>query len=168
MHDRFRARAPAPARLAARMAAMMLALCAAPAAQAALGGSAAAALADGQAVAPQHSLRASANPQVTDTTVVTPAGVTVHEFSGADGVVFAIAWSGPQIPDLQQLLGSYFPAYDSWLQAHPPQSYRAPLRVRDPRIVAHAWGHMRAYAGSAYAPALVPAGVDLASLGVQP
>ncbi len=166
MDARLRARRQAQPWFAAVV--LALACWGAPAADAALGGSAAGALADGQAVAPQHSLRASPNPQVTDTTVVTPAGVTVHEFSGADGVVFAIAWSGPQMPDLQQLLGSYFPAYDSWLQAHPPQSYRSPLRVRDPRVVAHAWGHMRAYAGSAYAPALVPAGVDLASLGVQP
>ena len=140
----------------------------APPALAALGGSEASIPADGQlqSSAQARSFAASTI-DVRDTTVLTPSGVTVHEYSGTAGVVFAIAWSGPTMPDLQQLLGSYFPAYAAWLKANPPQSYRAPVEVRDARIVAHAWGHMRAYEGSAYAPALLPPGVDLRSLGVQ-
>ncbi len=140
---------------------------AAPSARAALGQPASSALADGRPVAAQ-ALRAGGASQVTETTVVDATGVTLHEYSGADGVVFAIAWAGGTIPDLQQVLGSYFPAYRAWREAHPAPSYRSPVRVRSPQIVAHAAGHMRAYAGSAYVPALVPAGVDLASLGVQP
>ncbi len=144
------------------------ALVAAPGAHAALGGPASGALADGRPLAQAHALRAAGAAQVSDTTVIDVSGVTVHEYSGSDGVVFAIAWSGATIPDLRQLLGSYFPGYQAGLRARPAASYRAAVRLRTPQIVAHAAGHMRAYFGSAYAPALVPAGVDLASLGVQP
>ena len=150
------------------LGAACLALVAVPSANAALGQPASSALDDGRPLPQAHGLRAVGPSQVSDTTVVDVSGVTVHEFAGADGVVFAIAWSGATVPDLQQLLGSYFPGYRAWLQAHPAGSYRSAVRVRTPQIVAHAAGHMRAYFGSAYAPALVPAGVDLASLGVQP
>ncbi len=159
-----------PARATLHGAALiaLLALPCAPSAQAALGAPAADASADGQVLQPAHMLRSAQPSSISDTTVTTPSGVTVHEYAGSDGIVFAIAWSGPTIPDLENLLGSYFPAYRTWLQAHPGPGYRAPVAVHDPSIVAHAAGHMRAYSGSAYAPALVPAGVDLAALGVQP
>lgn len=156
-----------PVQLAAALLACGAALLS-PGAHAALGQAASSALADGTPALQQHQLRAAGATQVTDTTVTDASGVTIHEFSGVDGVVFAIAWAGPTIPDLQQLLGSYFPGYRDWLKAHPAPSYRAALRVRTPQMVAHASGHMRAYSGSAYVPSLVPAGVDLASLGVQP
>lgn len=166
MHD-----IPSVRRLPALLGAALLGCAAgiaAPVAHAALGQPASSALADGTPALQARTLRASGSTQVTDTTVTDPSGVTVHEFSGADGVVFAITWAGATIPDLQQLLGSYFAGYRDWLQAHPAPSYRSAVRVRTPQVVAHAAGHMRAYSGSAYAPALVPAGVDLASLGVQP
>ena len=162
---------PSVRRLPAWLGAALLggaALVSAPGAHAALGQPASSALADGTPALQARTLRAAGSTQVTDTTVTDPSGVTVHEFSGLDGVVFAITWSGTTIPDLQQLLGSYFSGYQDWLRAHPAPSYRAAVGVRTPQVVAHASGHMRAYSGSAYAPSLVPAGVDLASLGVQP
>lgn len=135
---------------------------------AALGLDASSAASDGLPSTQVHAMRESGGTLVTQTRVTTVAGVTVREFSGADGVVFAIAWSGPTIPDLQQLYGSYFSVYRSARQARTGAGYRSAVRVRGTRLVAHASGHMRAYAGSAYVPALVPPGVDLAALGVQP
>jgi hypothetical protein len=134
----------------------------------ALGAPLAAASADGSVAFEARSLRAGAPAGPSSTTVRTPAGVTVHEYAGADGVVFALAWSGPTVPDLQQLYGSYFPGYAAARGARASAGYRAPVRVRSAQLVAHAWGHMRDYAGSAYVPALVPPGTDLAALGVQP
>lgn len=135
----------------------------------ALGVPLSAASADGSVALEARSLRAGAPAAgLSSTTVRTLAGVTVHEYAGADGVVFALAWSGPTVPDLQQLYGSYFPGYAAARGARASAGYRAPVRVRSAQLVAHAWGHMRDYAGSAYVPALVPPGVDLASLGVQP
>ncbi len=135
----------------------------------ALGVPLSAASADGSVALEARSLRAGAPAAgLSSTTVRTLAGVTVHEYAGADGVVFALAWSGPTVPDLQQLYGSYFPGYAAARGARASAGYRAPVRVRSAQLVAHAWGHMRDYAGSAYVPALVPPGTDLAALGVQP
>ncbi len=135
---------------------------------AALGGPLSGVSADGNPGLTARSQRAGTAPGLNRATVTTASGVTVHEFAGPDGVVFALAWAGPTVPDLQRLYGSYFPSYVAARARPAPGAYRAPVRVRDSQLVAHAWGHMRDYAGSAYVPALVPPGVDLAALGVQP
>lgn len=154
----------------ARLGAGACALLAAGAAPAlaALGEPLAGAGADGSVSVSAHSLRAGAAPGLSHATVRTASGVTVQEYAGADGVVFALSWSGPTLPDLQRLYGSYFPGYAAARDARAPGAYRAPVSLRGTQLVAHAWGHMRDYAGSAYVPALLPPGVDLASLGVQP
>ncbi len=135
---------------------------------AALGGPLAGVSADGSPALSARSQRAVAAPGLSRATVITLSGVTVHEYAGPDGVVFALSWAGSTVPDLQRLDGSYFPSYAAARGGPAPGAYRAPVRVREPQLVAHAWGHMRDYAGSAYVPALVPPGVDLAALGVQP
>ena len=38
----------------------------------------------------------------------TPGGTTIREYVAPTGRVFAVAWTGPQMPDLQRLFGSYF------------------------------------------------------------
>ena len=136
-----------------------------PHAQATLGQPADSASNDGTPVSTLRQLRQSTSTSdVQDQQVVTPGGIQVQEFS-ADGTVFAITWSGTSRPDLQQLLGSYFPTYAQAMQARGAQR-RAPVAVDTSAVVVRNWGHMRAYGGSAYVPALVPAGTDLASLGV--
>ncbi len=128
-----------------------------------LGQPSASALADGTPVLRAHQLAAAAGP-VSEQTVLTPDGVVVDEFS-ADGMVFAVRWSGQTVPDLAQILGSGFAHYAQAQRADPQ---RAPLTVDSASIVAHAWGHWLDVHGCAYVPALVPAGVDLGSLGVAP
>jgi hypothetical protein len=98
--------------------------------------------------------------------VVTQLGVTVNEYS-AGGVVFAVTWSGPVMPDLSQILGSYFPQYKAAIQARPTGGLNAPVAVQTGQLVAHAFGHMRAFSGEAYAPALVPAGFNVSTLGAK-
>ena len=39
------------------------------------------------------------------------SGTVVREFVRPDGKVFAIAWKGPTIPNLRQILGQYFDNY---------------------------------------------------------
>ncbi len=36
-------------------------------------------------------------------------GITINQYVNTAGVVFAVSWSGTGKPDLQQLLGQYFP-----------------------------------------------------------
>ena len=100
-------------------------------------------------------------------------GYTVHELQDATGgfvrqyvspagVVFAVTWRGPFKPDLQQLLGSYFGAYANAPRS--PGSDRNHLAIDTDALVVRAGGHQRGFFGSAWAPALVPAGVDPAVL----
>src|SRR5580704_12348400 len=38
-------------------------------------------------------------------------GTVVREYASPTGTVFAVAWQGPWLPDMRQLLGSYFEQY---------------------------------------------------------
>ena len=47
------------------------------------------------------------------------SGTAVREYVSSTGTVFAVAWQGPWLPDLRQLLGPYFDDYQRALQAEP-------------------------------------------------
>ena len=46
-----------------------------------------------------------------------PSGTTVREYVSSNGTVFAVAWQGPWLPDLRQMLGPYFDDYQRALQS---------------------------------------------------
>jgi hypothetical protein len=84
-----------------------------------------------------------------------PSGTLVREYLGANGTVFGVAWEGPTLPDLKALLGTSFDAY-----AAATATRRAtPLAVSTDSLVVYSGGHLRAFAGHAYLPQAVPAGV---------
>ena len=90
------------------------------------------------------------------------SGTTVREFVSQTGTVFAVAWQGPSIPDLRQVLGMYFAPYAQAAQA--AQRKRAghgPLRIEEPGLVVEQSGHPRAFTGRAYVPHFVPLGIRL-------
>ncbi len=147
------------ARLVAPACCLMLA-CATPA-YAALGQPATSIAADGTPT-PQHALQA-ATAGVSTQSVTTPDGVLVTEYV-SQGVVFAVTWSGPVMPDLPSLLADTFPTLRAWLAAHPAPPTR-PIHMDTPQLVVHAGGHMRAFQGVAYLPAQVPPGYDITQLG---
>jgi hypothetical protein len=91
-----------------------------------------------------------------------PSGTVLREFVASDGNVFAIAWSGPALPNLRQTLGRYFDTYVAAAQAK--QMGRNHLHVVQDNLVIQAGGHMRAFTGRAYLPQAVPAGVSLGDL----
>ncbi len=86
-----------------------------------------------------------------------PGGTQVREYLTASNRVFAIAWSGPSIPDLQQLLGSYFPRYRAAAEA--TGRSRRPVAVDASDLVIRTGGHARAFFGVAYLPGQMPSGV---------
>jgi hypothetical protein len=92
------------------------------------------------------------------------AGLTVREFVTRGGTVFALRWAGPVPPDLQLLLGRYFPAYAAGLAALKSPGLKRSVRVADADLIVESGGHLRAYTGTAYLPALMPAGVTAADL----
>jgi len=90
--------------------------------------------------------------------ITTPNGAVVREYISPEGKVFGIAWQGPFIPDLQQLLGSYFTQVQQAAQSR-TQRRGGPFVVRTNDFVFASGGHMRSYHGSAYVPSLLPKNV---------
>ena len=90
-------------------------------------------------------------------------GTVVKEFVSPAGKIFAVVWQGPFLPDLRQLLGSYFEKFSQSAQklksgqAH----IRRRLLIQEPGLVVQTGGHMRAYFGRAYVPELVPQEVNI-------
>jgi hypothetical protein len=131
-------------------------------ARAGLGGDAASTLADGSdlhGVVNTISLPLYAVQEIT-----ADSGLRVREYVNRDGVVFAVSWTGPVLPDLQRLLGTHYVEYTTALAALNHPGLHRSLRVALPGLIVESGGHLRAYAGRAYLPALVPAGVPAADL----
>ena len=131
-------------------------------AQAALGGQ----VADlpRERLALRAQLQTTAQPSYTTHTLSTASGYEIRQFATPQGQIFALAWRGPGIPNMQQLLGAHFATYQSELQAHPQQRSRTALTVNHPNLVARAAGRMGSYSGMAYLPQQVPAQVRLSDL----
>jgi len=85
-------------------------------------------------------------------------GVAVNEYVSAAGKVFAVSWKGPVIPDLTQLLGSYFPEFQTSVRAGKVRNRRSAV-VRNPDLVVESGGRMRDFSGRAYVNSLLPSGV---------
>jgi hypothetical protein len=90
-----------------------------------------------------------------DTTLAT--GTRVREYVSGSGVVFAVTWEGPVLPDLKTLLGKHFDTMVAE-SARLPRAGRGPMAINRPEVVINSGGHMRAFEGSAWIPAELPAG----------
>ncbi|MDE2052727.1 MAG: DUF2844 domain-containing protein [Gammaproteobacteria bacterium] len=134
-------------------------------AKAGLGDTAASVQADRVSVKGQ--LRARSGPGYTVQEITAATGTVVREYVSPAGVVFAVSWSGPAMPNLQQMLGTYFDQYQIAVKAQRTTSKRAGhnhVEIRAPSLVVHAGGHMRQYSGLAYVPSLVPQNLSISDL----
>lgn len=91
-------------------------------------------------------------------------GGTVHEFANANGMVFAISWHSPGRPDLRQLLGTHFGAFNSDLAARTGRRMSRQVITRRSDIVVQTAGHPGAFFGIAYLPSLLPQGTSINDL----
>jgi hypothetical protein len=93
-------------------------------------------------------------------------GTVVREYLATDGTVFGIAWHGPQMPDLTNLLGSYFPQYVAGMKAVRAArgGARGPVAVDQSNLVVRSGGHMGGFSGQAWLPPALPAGVSGADI----
>ena len=92
-------------------------------------------------------------------------GTVVQEFVDAKGQVFALRWSGPDLPDMGMLLGSYLPVFKASVQAARQAGKRGgPVVVQSGGVVLISTGVMGAFQGYAYLDAWVPPGVDVQAL----
>lgn len=126
-------------------------------ASASLGGVAASVQAD--QIQMNAALRTTAAANYTLFEIQTPSGTLVREYVSPTGLVFAVAWEGPALPDLRQLLRDFFTSYVEGANA--AGAGVRPRVVKQPGLVVYAAGHMRAFYGRAYVPGLIPKGVNL-------
>jgi len=91
-----------------------------------------------------------------------PSGTVVTEYLGSNGLVYAVTWHGPTLPDLQLILGNYFANLKA--AARQPAVRRRLVRVNSPDIVIESSGKMRAFAGRAWVPTMLPSGVTAADI----
>jgi len=123
-------------------------------AAAALGGDISTIAADQQQI--RGTLRVSSTARYAIHEIQGPTSTTVREYVSPAGQVFGIAWRGPFMPDLRQVLGDKF---DTYVGAMANRRVKGPVLIDLPGLVVHASGRMRNFSGRAYVPGLVPEGV---------
>lgn len=97
--------------------------------------------------------------------VLLETGTSVQEYSNTAGVVFAVVWRGPVLPDLSVLLGDYFNTFKTEMEQARAQGKRgSPASVARAKLVVHSSGRMRNFYGYAYAPDLIPVGVSISDV----
>jgi hypothetical protein len=87
---------------------------------------------------------------------VLTTGTTVREYIGANGIVFAVTWNGPFLPDLQNLLGKHFDTMRTEA-ARVPRAGHSQLQIVRPEVSIYSGGHMRAFIGRAWIASEFPA-----------
>jgi hypothetical protein len=94
--------------------------------------------------------------------ITAPYGTVVKEFVSPAGMVFAVSWQARTMPNLSKLLGSYFPQFQQASQSRTRR--RRAVILRTNQLVVESGGHMRAFHGRAYVPALLPPDVPLSAI----
>lgn len=89
----------------------------------------------------------------------TQSGIIVREFSSPGGQIFAVAWEGPVLPDLRQILGSHFEDFRQAAETQNRRGMHAPLFIRRNGLTVELGGHMRSYRGLAFLRDEMPLGV---------
>jgi len=106
------------------------------------------------------SIKTTAGQAYTLHEIKTPAGTIVREFVSADGKVFGVAWRGPSMPPMQQILGTFFPQFSAGVEARQSGHVRrGPLNIQEPGLVVQNNGHPRGFFGRAYVPGMLPQGI---------
>lgn len=89
-------------------------------------------------------------------------GTMVREYATPAGLVFAVSWQGPVLPDLRALLGNYFNTFKLETERVRMTGRRGgPVSIQQSGLVIQSSGRMRNFFGHAYAPDLIPAGVNI-------
>jgi Protein of unknown function (DUF2844) len=86
-------------------------------------------------------------------------GTVIREYVSSAGKVFGVSWTGPTIPDLTQLLGSYNTEFQNTLHAQGKPLRRRSAVVHNADLEVENSGHARAFHGRAYLNSLLPSGL---------
>lgn len=143
-----------------RLLVMLAVACHVVSAHASLGGDNASVEADRVHMNVKHAARqtplSTGSYTVHETTL--PTGTLVRQYVSKAGVVFAVTWSGPFMPDLRQLLGPHFDTMAA-RQAKQVHAGHRFISQHEPDLVIESGGHPRSFVGRAYLPSALPAGV---------
>jgi hypothetical protein len=97
--------------------------------------------------------------------VQSSSGTLIRQYISSTGTVFGVAWEGPWLPNLRQILGPYFDTYQRTVQATPGnRRARGSFTIDLPDLVVQMRGHPRAFSGRAYVPRLIPQRVQAESI----
>ncbi len=89
-------------------------------------------------------------------------GTVIREYVSPAGHVFAVTFQGATLPNMQQVMGTY---YDQYVRAAQARGVtHGPLVIREPGLVVQITGRMRALRGRAYVPEMVPTGVTVEAI----
>ena len=91
--------------------------------------------------------------------IQTSTGMVVNEYVSAQGKVFAVAWRGPGLPNLPQLLGGY--SAELAQAATYPHYNHHHLSIEAQNVVMQSGGHLRTRYGRAWVPSLLPENFSL-------
>jgi hypothetical protein len=129
----------------------------APVARATLGGDVASIAANERELLGVRHVQKLASGERHDLTL--PSGIVVHEYLSAGGVVYALTWRGPRMPDLRELLGPYFAELGGGATRMSGGHHRVTRVGSD--LVIRSSGHRGSFAGRAWVPSLVPSGIHV-------
>lgn len=91
---------------------------------------------------------------------VDDGGVSVREYVGPDGKVFAVTWRGMRQPNLPKLLGNYHGELQAAEKQRPARrSLREPLQLKTLNTTSYRGGHMRDIRGRVFLTDHLPDGV---------
>jgi hypothetical protein len=97
--------------------------------------------------------------------IKTTSGITVREYVSNTGTVFAVAWEGRFPPNLEQLLGQYYPAIqEATKQQRQQRRGRGPVMIQLPGIVYESAGNQRSFQGRSFVPEMLPTGVQASDI----
>lgn len=108
------------------------------------------------------SVQSTNRPTHTEILTRLSSGTQVREYVSG-GKVFAVSWSGPFLPDLQALLGTYFDAMVAE-SSKKPRAGRSQLKLNSSDVVIQSGGHMGAFEGRAWLPGKLPAGFQVGDI----
>jgi hypothetical protein len=138
----------------------LVTVCYVSSAHASLGGDSASVEADRLHMNVKHAARltqpSTGSYTVHETTL--PSGTLVRQYVSKAGVVFAVTWSGPFMPNLRQLMGPHFDTMVA-RQAKRDHAIHRSIRQHESDLVIESGGHPRSFAGRAYLPSALPVGV---------
>lgn len=100
-------------------------------------------------------LRTTSTAAFTVHEITTSYGTVVREYLSPGDKVFAVSWRGPVIPNLRQMLGTYYGQYEQAASTPHVGGHRH-LAIERPGLVVQSSGRMRAFSGRAWAPDLLP------------